>query len=81
MMLRLGRAVAAAAAAAAAPQPASASSRELPAAPTVVNPEPFVAEMIAVAGWMAESAEVWSAVETARTSRQHSPRALLEDGL
>jgi hypothetical protein len=36
-----------------------------------VNPEPFVAEMIAVARWVADLAEAWSKVETARTSKDH----------
>jgi hypothetical protein len=36
-----------------------------------VNPEPFVAEMIAVARWVADLAEAWSKVETARTSKEH----------
>jgi hypothetical protein len=43
----------------------------LPAAPRGVNLEPFVAEMIAVARWVADLAEAWSSVETARTSREH----------
>jgi hypothetical protein len=43
----------------------------LPAPPRGVNPEPFVAEMIAVARWVADLAEAWSKVETARTSKEH----------
>jgi hypothetical protein len=43
----------------------------LPSPPRGVNPDPFVAETLAVARWLAELAEVWSAVEVARTSRQH----------
>ncbi|BBZ43922.1 hypothetical protein MPRM_12030 [Mycobacterium parmense] len=43
----------------------------LPPPPRGVNPDPFVAETIAVARWFAELAEVWSKVEVARTSRQH----------
>jgi hypothetical protein len=43
----------------------------LPSPPRGVNPDQFVAETLAVAGWLAELAEVWSAVEVARTSRQH----------
>jgi hypothetical protein len=43
----------------------------LPAAPRGVNPEPFVAEMLAVARWVADLAEAWSSVETARTSKEH----------
>jgi hypothetical protein len=43
----------------------------LPAAPRGVNPEPFVAEMLAVARWVADLAEAWSSVETARTSKDH----------
>jgi hypothetical protein len=43
----------------------------LPAPPRGVNPEPFVAEMIAVARWVADLAEAWSTVETARTSKDH----------
>ncbi|MGO9155124.1 hypothetical protein [Mycobacterium sp.] len=43
----------------------------LPSPPRGVNPDPFVAETIAVAQWLAELGEVWSKVEVARTSRQH----------
>jgi hypothetical protein len=43
----------------------------LPSPPRGVNPDRFVAETIAVARWLAELAEVWSAVEVARTSRDH----------
>lgn len=43
----------------------------LPSLPRGVNPEPFVAETLAVARWLADLAEVWSAVEVARTSRKH----------
>lgn len=43
----------------------------LPAPPRGVNPEPFVAEMIAVARWVADLAEAWSSVETTRTSKEH----------
>ncbi|WP_139829779.1 hypothetical protein [Mycobacterium gastri] len=43
----------------------------LPSPPRGVNPDPFVAEMLAVARWLADVADVWSAVEVARTSRQH----------
>jgi hypothetical protein len=43
----------------------------LPPAPRGVNPEPFVAEMIAVARWVADLADLWSTIETTRTSRQH----------
>jgi hypothetical protein len=43
----------------------------LPTPPRGVNPEPFVAEMLAVARWVADLAEVWSSVETARTSKEH----------
>jgi hypothetical protein len=43
----------------------------LPSPPRGVNPDPFVAETLAVARWLAELAEVWSKVEVARTSRQH----------
>jgi hypothetical protein len=43
----------------------------LPPAPRGVNPEPFVAEMIAVARWVADLAESWSSVETTRTSKEH----------
>lgn len=39
--------------------------------PRGVNPEPFVAETLAVARWLTDLAEAWSAVEVARTSRQH----------
>jgi hypothetical protein len=51
--------------------PSSLDWAALPAAPAGVNPEPFVAEMITVARWFARLADVWSAVEVARTSRQH----------
>jgi hypothetical protein len=43
----------------------------LPSPPRGVNPDPFVAETIAVACWLAEMAEVWSAAEVARMSRPH----------
>jgi len=43
----------------------------LPSPPRGINPDPFVAETVAVARWLADLAEVWSAVEVARTSRQH----------
>jgi hypothetical protein len=43
----------------------------LPSPPRGVNPDPFVSETIAVARWLADLAEVWSAIEVARTSRQH----------
>jgi hypothetical protein len=43
----------------------------LPSPPRGVNPDPFVAETIAVAQWLADLAEAWSAVEVARTSRPH----------
>jgi hypothetical protein len=43
----------------------------LPAAPRGVNPEPFVAETLAVARWVADLAEAWSSVETSRTSKEH----------
>jgi hypothetical protein len=43
----------------------------LPSPPRGVNPDPFVAEMIAVAQWLADLADAWSAVEVARTSRAH----------
>jgi hypothetical protein len=43
----------------------------LPSPAEGVNPDAFVAETIAVARWLAELAEVWSAVEVARTSRHH----------
>jgi hypothetical protein len=36
-----------------------------------VNPEPFVAEMIAVARWVAGLAEAWSSAETTHTSKEH----------
>jgi|GEM_PF-1894742 len=43
----------------------------LPPTPRGVNPDPFVAETIAVARWLADLADAWSKIETARTSRQH----------
>jgi hypothetical protein len=43
----------------------------IPSPPRGVNPDPFVSETIAVARWLADLAEVWSAIEVARTSRQH----------
>lgn len=43
----------------------------LPSPPRGVNPDPFAAEMLAVAQWLAELADVWSKVEVARTSRHH----------
>lgn len=46
----------------------------LPSPPRGANSDPFVAETLAVARWLAELAEVWSAVEVARTSRQHLAR-------
>lgn len=43
----------------------------LPPPPRGVNPDPFVAETITVARWLADLADAWSKIETARTSRQH----------
>ena len=43
----------------------------LPATPGGVNPDPFVAEVIAVAYWVTGLAEAWSAVETIRASREY----------
>jgi hypothetical protein len=43
----------------------------LPAAPRGITPNPFVAEMIAVARWVVGLAEAWSSVETTRTSKEH----------
>jgi hypothetical protein len=43
----------------------------LPPPPRGVNPDPFVAETLAVARWLADLANAWSAVEVARTSRKH----------
>jgi hypothetical protein len=50
----------------------------LPSPPRGVNPDPFVAETIAVTHWVADLAEVWSSVETARTSREHLAGGELE---
>jgi hypothetical protein len=44
------------------------ATQDLP--PRSVNPEPFVAEMIAVARWVAGLAEAWSSVETTHTSKE-----------
>jgi hypothetical protein len=43
----------------------------LPSPQPGVNPEPFVAETIAAARWIADLADAWSSVETARISRKH----------
>lgn len=43
----------------------------LPSPPRGVNPEPFVAETLAVARWLADLADIWSAVDVGRTSRKH----------
>lgn len=43
----------------------------LPPPPRGVNPDPFVAETLAVARWLADLADAWSAVEVARTSKKH----------
>ncbi len=43
----------------------------LPSAPAGVNPGPFISEVIVVAQWLVNLAEVWSKVQTARTSRGH----------
>ncbi len=43
----------------------------LPAPPRGVNPEPFVAEMVSVARWVALMADAWSRIETIRTSKKH----------
>lgn len=43
----------------------------LPPPPRGVNPDPFVAETLAVARWLADLADAWSAVEVLRTSKKH----------
>lgn len=44
---------------------------DIPPAPRGVVGDPFIAETIAVARWVADLAEAWLAIETARTSREH----------